>query len=151
MLKQKISIILVLQKCKTNYLKTKIMSEEVNAGSGENPGKMKGIIGFVISLVAILLGGSIMGWLFVAAGFSKGAAAIGFLFPIAGIVISVMGMKESKAAGHKNGLGLTGMIISIVAIVWLLMVFAGLSLLAGAAGNMQEGFDALNQLQEMSH
>ncbi len=28
------------------------MSEEVNAGSGENPGKMKGIMGFVISLVA---------------------------------------------------------------------------------------------------
>jgi hypothetical protein len=127
------------------------MSEEVNAGSGENPGKMKGIIGFVISLVAILLGGSIMGWLFVAAGFSKGAAAIGFLFPIAGIVISVMGMKESKAAGHKNGLGLTGMIISIVAIVWLLMVFAGLSLLAGAADNMQELGNALQNLENVGH
>jgi hypothetical protein len=127
------------------------MSEEVNAGSGENPGKMKGIIGFVISLVAILLGGSIMGWLFVAAGFSKGAAAIGFLFPIAGIVISVMGMKESKAAGHKNGLGLTGMIISIVAIVWLLMVFAGLSLLAGAADNMQELGNALQNLDNVGH
>jgi hypothetical protein len=127
------------------------MSEEVNAGSGENPGKMKGIIGFVISLVAIVLGGSIMGWLFVAAGFSKGAAAIGFLFPIAGIVISVMGMKESKAAGHKNGLGLTGMIISIVAIVWLLMVFAGLSLLAGAADNMQELGNALQNLENVGH
>jgi hypothetical protein len=127
------------------------MSEEVNAGSGENPGKMKGIIGFVISLVAILLGGSIMGWLFVAAGFSKGAAAIGFLFPIAGIVISVMGMKESKAAGHKNGLGLTGMIISIVAIVWLLMVFAGLSLLAGAADNMQDLGNALQNLENVGH
>ena len=120
------------------------MSEEVNAGSGENPGKMKGIMGFVISLVAILLGGSIMGWLFVAAGFSKAAAALAFLFPIAGIVISVMGMKESKAAGHKNGLGLTGMIISIVAIVWLLMVFAGLSLLAGASETLM---DAANDMQ----
>ena len=127
------------------------MSEEVNAGSGENPGKMKGIIGFVISLIALLLGGSIMVYLFAAGGASKGVAAIGFLLPIAGIVISVMGMKESKAAGHKNGLGLTGMIISIVAFVWLLMVFAGLSLLAGAAGNMQEGIDALNQLNEMNH
>ena len=151
MLKQKISIILALQKCKTNYLKTKVMSEEVNAGSGENPGKMKGIMGFVISLVAILLGGSIMGWLFVAAGFSKAAAAVAFLFPIAGIVISVMGMKESKAAGHKNGLGLTGMIISIVAIVWLLMVFAGLSLLAGAADNMMDAANALDQLNQMNH
>ena len=120
------------------------MSEEVNAGSGENPGKMKGIMGFVISLVAILLGGSIMGWLFVAAGFSKAAAAVAFLFPIAGIVISVMGMKESKAAGHKNGLGLTGMIISIVAVVWLLMVFAGLSLLAGASETL---LDAANDMQ----
>ena len=127
------------------------MSEEVNAGSGENPGKMKGILGFVISLVAILLGGSIMGWLFVAAGFSKAAAAIAFLFPIAGIVISVMGMKESKAAGHKNGLGLTGMIISIVAIVWLLIVFAGFSLLAGAADNMMDAANALEQMNQMNH
>ena len=134
------------------------MSEEVNAGSGENPGKMKGIIGFVISLIAILLGGSIMGWLFVAAGFSKGAAAIGFLLPIAGIVISVMGMKASKAAGHKNGLGLTGMIISIVAIVWLLMIFAGLSLLAGAgealidaAGDMDKLQEAADALEGLSH
>ena len=127
------------------------MSEEVNAGSGENPGKMKGIMGFVISLVAILLGGSIMGWLFVAAGFSKAAAAVAFLFPIAGIVISVMGMKESKAAGHKNGLGLTGMIISIVAMVWLLICFAGLSLLAGAADNMMDAANALEQLNQMNH
>ena len=79
------------------------------------------------------------------------AAAVAFLFPIAGIVISVMGMKESKAAGHKNGLGLTGMIISIVAIVWLLMVFAGLSLLAGAADNMMDAANALDQLNQMNH
>ena len=143
-----------LQKCETNYLKIKIMSEEVNAGSGENPGKMKGIIGFVISLIALLLGGSIMVYLFAAGGASKGVAAIGFLLPIAGIVISVMGMKESKAAGHKNGLGLTGMIISIVAFVYLLIVFMGLSFVGGmidAAGDMQQGIDALNQLNEMNH
>ena len=60
-------------------------------------------------------------------------------------------MKESKAAGHKNGLGLTGMIISIVAIVWLLMVFAGLSLLAGAADNMMDAANALDQLNQMNH
>ncbi len=70
------------------------------------------------------------GWragFFVAAGFSKGAGAVAFLLPIGGIVISVMGSKASKAAGHKNGLALTGMIISIVAFVWLIMAFMALS------------------------
>ena len=120
----------------------------------ENPGKGKGIIGFVLSLVALLLGGTVMAWLFMAAGMSKGVAALGFLLPIGAIVVSVMGMKASKAAGHKNGLGLTGMIIGIVAFVWLIMVFMGLSMLASGVGQLQdaaEAMEALNELENLSH
>jgi len=117
----------------------------------ENPGKGKGIIGFVLSLVSLLLGGTIMAWLFMAAGMSKGAAAITFLLPIGAIVVSVMGMKASKAAGHKNGLGLTGMIIAIVAFLWLIMVFMGLSMLANAGGAFIEAAEAMESLQELEN
>lgn len=117
----------------------------------ENPGKSKGILGFVLSLVALLLGGTIMAWLFMAAGMSKGVAALGFLLPIGGIVVSVMGMKASKAAGHKNPLGLTGMIISIVGFVWLIMVFMGLSMLANAGGALIQAAEAAEALESLNH
>ena len=95
--------------------------------STQNPGKNNNVIGFVISLVALLLGGYLMGALYLNGG--KAAAAIVLVLPIAAIVISVMGMKASKAAGHKAGLGVAGMVIGIVAAVWLLISFAGLSAL----------------------
>ncbi len=153
MLKQKISIILELQKCETNYLKIKIMSEEVNAGSGENPGKKLGVAGFVISLVMLLLG-----WWFTAlftVWFGAAGPFIGLLVIVAGLVISVMGMKKSKAAGHKNGLGLTGMILSIVNLAITLIIIFVIGAVAGAAINagadLQDSMDALNKLNEMNH
>ena len=86
-----------------------------------------------------------MGWLFIAAG--KGAAAIIFLLPIAAIVFSVMGMKESKAAGHKAGLGVAGMIIGIVALLWCVMVFFTLDALNDLSGGMLENMDSIENLE----
>ncbi len=123
------------------------MSEEIN--TTENPGKNQNIIGFVLSLVAFLLGGSLMGWLYLSAG--KGAAAIVLLLPIAAIVISVMGMKASKAAGHKAGLGVAGMVIGIVALLWLVMAFFGLGALESLAENNEELQEALQQLQDLEN
>ena len=95
------------------------MSEEINTGA--NPGKGKNIAGFVLSLVGLLLGGSLMGVMFINGG--KGAALAVLIIPILAIVISVMGMKASKDAGHKAGLGVAGMIIGIVGVIYLLVVF----------------------------
>lgn len=121
----------------------------------ENPGKQQGIIGFVLALVALLLGGTIMGWLYMAT-FSKIVALLAFALPVAAIIISVKGMNASKAAGQKNGLGLTGMIIGIVAAVWLIMVFMTLAAFGGmveaaASGDLENALEGLQQLENLSH
>ncbi len=119
------------------------MSELENAG--ENPAKGKNVAGFVLSLVAILLGGWLMGTLYISAG--KWMAALVLLLPIAAIVISAKGMKESKLAGHKAGLAVAGLVIGIVAAVWLLFAFIGLNAVESLAGSDQFQ-EALDQLKE---
>ena len=95
---------------------------ETNAKSG----KMKGTIGFVLSLVSIVLGGWVISTLWAAAGFSTGAGAAGLLLPIGAVVFSAMGMSASKKAGEKRGLAIAGLVIGIIALVYLAVVVAGL-------------------------
>ena len=71
---------------------------ETNAKSG----KMKGTIGFVLSLVSIVLGGWVISALWAAAGFSTGAGAAGLLLPIGAVVFSAMGMSASKKQVKKE-------------------------------------------------
>ena len=56
------------------------------------PGRTLGIVGFVLSFIGIV--------------------------DIAGLVISIVALVKSKRAGHKNGLALAGLIISIVGILF---------------------------------
>ena len=105
------------------------MSEETTKS-----GKGKGILGFILSLVSLLLGGWIMGALWVAT-FSAGAAGLVLLLPILGLIFSVMGMKASKAAGEKRGLAIAGLVISIVSIIYLGVAFAGMAFVSSAASN----------------
>jgi MFS family permease len=62
----------------------------------ENPGKTLGIVGLVLGIVGFF---------------------IAFLAPIAGLVVSIIGRNKSKRAGHKNGLAVAGIIVSIVALI----------------------------------
>lgn len=62
----------------------------------ENPGKTLGIVGLVLGIVGFF---------------------ILFLAPIAGLVVSIIGRNKSKRAGHKNGLAVAGIIVSIVALL----------------------------------
>ncbi len=109
--------------------------------TGENPGKNRNVIGFVLSLVAIVLGGWLMGALYMSAG--KWVALLVLALPIAAIVYSAKGMKTSKAAGFKAGLGVAGLVIGIVAAVWLLFAFMGL-----AAVDSMAGADGFKELME---
>ncbi|MBT6513734.1 MAG: hypothetical protein HOK65_03105 [Crocinitomicaceae bacterium] len=99
-----------------------------------NPsGKGKGIIGFILALVSLILGGWIIAALY-AASFSIGVAAIGLLIPILGLVFSVMGMKASKAAGEKRGLAIAGLIIAIVGLIYCGITVAGVAALDSFGG-----------------
>lgn len=121
------------------------MSEEIN--TTENPGKNQNIIGFVLSLVSIVLGAYIMAFLYSAGG--RGAAALTFVIPIAAIVFSVMGMKASKAAGHKAGMGVAGMVIGIVAIVILLLVFLTFNVVDSALEGGIESLENMENVEEL--
>ena len=121
------------------------MSETDATETGAKSGKMKGILGFVLSLVSFVLGGWVITALWAAAGFSTGVGAIGLLLPIGAVILSAMGMSASKKAGEKRGLAIAGLIIGICALVYLCIVVAGL----GAASAMGGDFlDAANDLQD---
>ncbi|HEX4400431.1 MAG TPA: DUF4190 domain-containing protein [Galbitalea sp.] len=64
----------------------------------ERPGRTLGIIGFVLSF-------------------------FGFI-DIAGLIISIVAMAQSKRSGHKNGFALAGIIISAVGILFTAGVIA---------------------------
>jgi hypothetical protein len=122
------------------------MSEENTNKSG----KGKGIIGFILALVSLVLGGWIIGALY-AATFSTGAAALGLLVPVLGLVFSAMGMKASKAAGEKRGLAIAGLVIAIVGLIYCGIVVAGVAALdtmggavMDAAQDYQDAMDAYN-------
>ena len=131
------------------------MSEELDSNTSGNPsGKTKGIIGFVLALAAILCGTwllTLLGFDTTTLTFSKGPAMAALILPILAIVISVMGMKACKAAGEKKGLAMAGMIIGIVAFIWMLITIFTLS---AASGLMGEGFenlkDSLDQLENLN-
>ena len=117
---------------------------ETNAKSG----KMKGIIGFVLSLVSIVLGGWVISALWAAAGFSTGAGAAGLLLPIGAVVFSAMGMSASKKAGEKRGLAIAGLVIGIVALIYLAFVLTTLGAVSAVGGALLENSDALKDAME---
>ena len=121
------------------------MSETDATETGAKSGKMKGILGFVLSLVSIILGSWVIGALYVAGGYSTGVAAIGLLLPILAVILSVMGMSASKKAGEKRGLAIAGLIIGICALVWLAIVVAGLGAMSSMGGEL---LDAANEYQD---
>ncbi|GII98890.1 hypothetical protein Slu03_12680 [Sediminihabitans luteus] len=55
----------------------------------KNPGKTLGIVGFVFS----------------------------FLFALVGLILSIVALNKSRAAGYSNGLAVAGIVISAVVIV----------------------------------
>ena len=59
------------------------------APSSENPGKVLGIVGFILA----------------------------FFFPLVGLILSIIGFVKSKKAGFKNGLALAGIILNSVFLV----------------------------------
>jgi hypothetical protein len=61
-----------------------------------NPGKTLGIVGLVLGVVGFV---------------------VVFLGPIAGLIVSIIGLAKSRKVGQKNGFALAGIIVSIVALI----------------------------------
>jgi hypothetical protein len=71
-------------------------STQGGAPAAVNPGKTLGIVGLILGVVGFV---------------------VMFLGPIAGLIVSIIGLSKSKKAGQKNGLALAGIIVSSVALI----------------------------------
>ena len=120
------------------------MSEEITGGS--MPGKSQGTIGFVLSLVALVLGWLILPMLYVGMGSIGGI--IGLLIPVAGIVLSAMGMSKLKKSGGSTGLAVTGLILGIIAFIILIFIYMGSAAAVGGAEMLQDNAAFQNAMQE---
>jgi hypothetical protein len=52
-------------------------------------------------------------------GITIAGVVFAFLFPILGLILSIVGLVQARGAGQKNGLAIAGIIISIV---WPILV-----------------------------
>lgn len=96
-----------------------------------DPGKVFGIIALICGIVAVLVP---FGCFCMCGGcFSP---LLGILCGGAAIVLGVIGMNKSKAAGYKNTLGVVGMILGILALVGCLLFALINCLFVGASGFM---------------
>jgi hypothetical protein len=95
------------------------------APPAENPGKTLGIVGLVLGIV----------------GFG-----LAYLGPIAGLILSIIGLNKSKKAGQKNGIALAGIIVSIVAlivnIIVTIVLISAAATIGGAAIEVVEQCEA---------
>lgn len=108
----------------TEYNATPTPPAYDSASPAVNPGKTLGIVGLILGIVGFF---------------------IAFLAPIAGIIVSILGLNKSKKVGQKNGLALAGIIVSIIAlIVNIIAVVAFVALFASVGGS---AVDLLEQCQ----
>lgn len=89
-----------------------------------NPGKTLGIVGLVLGVVGFV---------------------VMFLAPIAGLIVSIIGLSKSKKAGQKNGLAIAGIIVSSVALIANIIVTIVLISIAATFGGT--AMDLLEQCQ----
>ena len=115
-----------------------------------NPGKGMGTTGFIISLVALIVGFVIYMICIASAVFGGGMGLAIFwtVLSVAGVALSFMGMNKSKAAGHKPGLAMGGLIVGIIAVCLSLWTIYSVSVVHSASNGMQ---DALNSLEQMGN
>lgn len=102
-------------------IKPKTKPTIMDQANTPNPGKGLGITGFVLSLVAIIGNIFVIAGCILAAGITGSGMGlmIGWtVFGAISVLLSFMGMQKSKAAGHKPGLAMVGLIIGLVAFVW---------------------------------
>lgn len=75
-------------------------------GNTHNPGKVWGIVGFVLAFFPFL--------------------------SLVGIILSIVGLVKSKRAGAKNGLAIAGIIVGIVVLIVTVLITISIIALTGA-------------------
>lgn len=124
------------------------MSETLDTNGGAPQGKGLAIGGFVLSLVTLVLSSWIAA-IALASLLLGGSAWLMYLWlvlSIMSVVFSVMGMSKLKKTGGKRGIGIAGMVIGIVAVVYCTILTLGLGAAEAGAGAAQD--ELRNQIEQ---
>lgn len=128
------------------------MSEET--GTAAPQGKGLAIGGFVLSLVGLIFSTWVAALTVVNMTESlnetgeiggKGLMYFWMVLCIASVVLSAMGMSKLGKTGGKKGLAIAGLVIGIVAVLYALLLLAGLETAAEMGNN---SIDELRNLQD---
>ncbi|MDH4473634.1 MAG: hypothetical protein QE487_13575 [Fluviicola sp.] len=120
------------------------MSETLDTNGGAPQGKGQALTGFILALVALVLAPIIAGIAatMIVTGGSGWLMYVWDVLAVVSIILSGMGMSKLGKTGGKKGLGIAGLIIGIVALVWCIMLTLGLSVadagMDAAGGDLQE-------------
>jgi amino acid permease len=124
------------------------MSETLDTNGGAPQGKGLAIGGFVLSLVTLVLSSWIAA-IALASLLLGGSAWLMYLWlvlSIMSVVFSVMGMSKLKKTGGKRGIGIAGMVIGIVAVVYCTILTLGLGAAEAGAGAASD--ELRNQIEQ---
>lgn len=124
-------------------------------------GKGLAVTGFILSLVGLAFGWLVYG---IITATAIAAAALGqksgmglgyfwIVLCIAGVVLSAMGMAKLGKTGGKKGLGIAGLVIGIVALIWTIVMHIGVGTAVAAANGTGDMYkQALEQsLRDMDN
>jgi hypothetical protein len=120
-------------------------------------GKGMAVTGFILSLVGLIFGWIVYGIITASAIASaalgqKSGMGLGYFWIVlcvASVALSAMGMVKLGKTGGKKGLGIAGLIIGIVALIWTIMMHIGVGAAVDAANGQGSVFqDAMEQALE---
>ena len=75
------------------------------------PGRSAMVAGLILGIASIAVG-----WLIPLAGFICG---------LVGVILSPSGMSKARAAGHPTGVGVWGLVLSIIGLIWSILWWIG--------------------------
>ena len=96
----------------------------VDAAVAVDPGKTLGTVSMILGIAALVLG-SICSCLFSCLG-----GSLPLIAAVVGVILGIMAMNKSKAAGFKNKSALIGVILCAATIV-IVLVFIGINAIVG--------------------
>ncbi|MES2554890.1 MAG: hypothetical protein V4604_02005 [Bacteroidota bacterium] len=122
------------------------MSETLDTNGGAPQGKGQALTGFILALVSLVLAPVIAGiaGTMILAGGSGWLMYVWDALAVVSIILSGMGMAKLGKTGGKKGLGIAGLIIGIVGLVWCIMLTLGLSVVDAG---VDAGIDRLENME----
>ncbi len=119
------------------------MSETLDTNTTKPQGKGLAVTGFILALVGLVFGWLVYGSLTIAAGIALGlgqepSMGLGYFWivlSVAAVVMSLMGVMKLGKTGGSKGLGIAGLVIGLVGLIFTIMMHLGVEAAAKQAAD----------------